>query len=108
MALGRATRALHRGARRTLAAHGERVTLVLKAGGNLPDLLAHITRDVEFTEGETQTSELRNEVEMLVAEVNELKRGDKILTETGASWKVEQPLANDGFTAKAVIMEVIS
>jgi hypothetical protein len=99
-------RALHRAAKRTISAAGEQVMLTLREGGNLLNVWAHITRDIELTEGETRTGEFRNEVEMLAAEVSELTRDDKIVTGTGTVWKIEERLANDGYTCKAVIMDV--
>lgn len=105
--MGRMDRALKRCAKRTVSAAGEEVTLIRRDGTNLACVWAHIIRDIELTEGETRTGEFRNEVEMLVAEVCELKRGDKILTEDGEIWKIEERLANDGYTCRAVIMEVI-
>lgn len=105
--MGRMDRALNRCAKRTIKAAGEQVMLTLREGGHLLDVWAHIIRDIELTEGETKTGEFRNEVEMLVAEVCELTRGDKIVTSTGTVWKIEERLANDGYTCRAVIMEVI-
>lgn len=103
--MGRMDRALHRGARRVIKAAGEQVMLIRKTGEKVSGVWAHISRDIEYTEGETQTSNYRDEVEMLVAEVCNLVKGDVLLTETGDTWTIEKRLSNDGYTVSAVVMD---
>lgn len=101
--MGRMDRALKRCAKRTVKAAGEQVAFIRRDGTSLPCVWAHITRDVEYTEGETQTAYFRDEVEMLVDEVCKLQGDDRLITQSGDSWIVDKPLQNDDYSCKAVI-----
>ncbi|WP_027853848.1 hypothetical protein [Marinobacterium litorale] len=72
----------------------------------ITSVLVRIDRDVEVVSaGETETTEYRNEAEMLVDDVGDLKKRDRIHTET-SEWYVESKISNDGYTVKAVVTEL--
>lgn len=100
-------RTFKRSARRLLESQGVPCTLNRSVDNSqVTDVYVHLSRDVEFVSvGETQTSETRNEAEMLTEDVGTLKKKD--LIEIGSeSWRVERKLANDGYTIRVVVSEV--
>jgi len=100
-------RTFKRSARRLLESQGVPCTLTRDSDGSqVTDVYVHLSRDVEFVSaGETQTSETRNEAEMLTEDVVTLKKKDVI--EIGSeSWRVERKLANDGYTVRVVVSEL--
>lgn len=93
--------------RRLLISLGEPSDLQRHETGEVvSECWVHVSRDIEFqSAGQTETAERRNEAEMLVAEVGDLKKRDRIFTED-AHWLVESKISNDGFTVKVVVSEV--
>lgn len=104
--MGRFDNALSRAIRRSLIGFGESVTISTKAGDRLMDITVHIETDVEFTDGETQTLDKRHELEVMLADVGELKRGDEVHTTKQKVWRIERTIENNGSTQKCQIMEV--
>ena len=100
-------RTFKRSARRLIETQGVPCTLTRHEGGEVvSDIYVHLSRDVEFVSaGETQTSGVRTEAEMLTEDVGALKKRDVI--EVGVEqWRVEGKLANDGYTVRVVVIEV--
>lgn len=95
-----------RSAKRILARLGEPCTLTQYNGGAvIEDCLVHISRDVEVVSpGNSETTELRNEAEMLVEQVGDLKKRDVIDTVT-EQWTVAKKIANDGYTIRVIVSE---
>lgn len=92
-------------ARRILQSMGVIGDLHRYSGGNVANVLVHISRDVQaVSAGETETMELRDEAELLTEEVGTLKKRDEI--HIGAQiWRVESKIANDGYTIQVVVSE---
>lgn len=100
-------RTFKRSARRLLESQGVPCTLTRASGGaTITDLFVHLSRDVEFVSvGDTDTSETRNEAEMLTEDVGTLKKRD-VIAIGAESWRVERKLANDGYTVRVVVSEL--
>lgn len=95
-----------RSARRILERLGQPCVLTKhNNGGSFDGYLVHISRDVEVVSpGNSETTELRNEAEMLVEDVGDLKKRDVI--DTGAEqWTVAKKIANDGYTIRVIVSE---
>lgn len=95
-----------RASRRLLASMGEQSDLEKHSSGDVIEgCWVHISRDIEFqSSGQTETTERRTEAEMLVEEVGDLRKRDRIHTED-STWLVESKISNDGFTVKVVVSE---
>ena len=95
-----------RSAKRILARLGEACTVTQHSGGAvIEQCLVHISRDVEVVSpGHSETTELRNEAEMLVEQVGDLKKHDVIETGT-EQWTVAKKIANDGYTIRVIVSD---
>jgi hypothetical protein len=94
-----------RAARRLMQSMGVVGDLYRSDGTTVANVLLHISRDVTVVSpGQSETSELRNEAEMLVEDVCNLRKRDQIVYGQEV-WQVESKVANDGYTIRVVVSE---
>lgn len=97
---------LKRAARRVLERSGETVVITKRNRDRFVGIVAHVQTDAEFTNEETRTIDYRTEIEVMTDDVNELSRGDEVLTEDETVYRVEQVIQNDRVTIRATLLEV--